>query len=74
VVFPKETDRLFAAWGGDKERLLVTGSSNPTQHVIAGRLRSPETTGLVSATIVDWLGRRGLGTQKTLEKATARTP
>ncbi len=74
VVFPKETDRLFAAWGGDKERFLVTGSSNPTQHVIAGRLRSPETTGVVTATIVDWLQRRGMGTQKILENATARTP
>jgi len=74
VVFPKQTDRLFAAWGGDKERFLVTGSRNPTQHVIAGRLRSPETTDVVIATIVDWLQRRGLGAQAVLEKATARTP
>jgi pimeloyl-ACP methyl ester carboxylesterase len=62
VVFPKETDKLFEAWGGDKERFLVTGSANPTQHVIAGRLRSPETTDVVIATIVDWLQRRELGT------------
>jgi pimeloyl-ACP methyl ester carboxylesterase len=61
VVFPKETDRLFEAWGGDKERFLVTGSRNPTQHVIAGRLRSPETTEAVIARIVDWMQRRGLG-------------
>jgi len=60
VVFPKETDALFEAWGSDKERFLVTGSRNPTQHVIAGRLRSPETTDLVVGKIVDWLRRLGM--------------
>lgn len=61
TVDPQGTREVAAHWGGPHEVIEVTDSTDPTQHVIAGDIRSPATTGPLARQISDWI-RRTLGT------------
>nr|WP_168990475.1 alpha/beta fold hydrolase [Aureimonas flava] len=61
VVRPERTEAIAARWGGPHETILVDDSTDPSQHVIAGDIRSPATTEPLARRIADWL-RRTLGT------------
>lgn len=58
VVVPKNTKDVIAKWGGAKTVLEVDNSTDSHNHVIAGDILSPSTTGKVSTAIIDWV--RGL--------------
>lgn len=57
-VLPEATDRVFAAWGGPKQRVLrVMGpGDDPGSHVIAGAILSPGQTDATVQIIHDWAG------------------
>jgi esterase/lipase len=56
VVDPAETVRLFRHLARSGSRLeAVAESSDPEQHVLAGALRSPETTERIAERIVRWV-------------------
>ncbi len=60
TVRPEETQAIAARWGGPHETIEVGDSTDPTQHVIAGDIRSPGTTEPLARQITDWI-RRTLG-------------
>ena len=55
VVLPSATQAVLAAWGGPATGVVVEGSDDPFQHVIAGDILSPSTTPLAIDTIRDWI-------------------
>lgn len=55
VVDPAATEAAAARWGGPAEILRVTQTGDPVNHVVAGRILSPETTEAVAARIADWI-------------------
>ena len=56
VVRPERTRDIAARWGGRVETMLVEGSDDPSNHVIAGDALSPSTTTLVAERIIQWIG------------------
>jgi pimeloyl-ACP methyl ester carboxylesterase len=54
VVSPPAIRQAIASWGGPKEVEEVTDSDDPSQHVIAGDILSPSTTGRLAERIVAW--------------------
>ncbi|WP_279477961.1 carboxylesterase [Aureimonas sp. SK2] len=60
VVDPERTVALAGRWGGPHELVPVEDSTDPSQHVIAGDLRSPGTTEPLARRIADWI-RQTLG-------------
>lgn len=57
VVRPERTEAIASRWGGPHETILVDDSTDASQHVIAGDIRSPATTQRLAAQIADWLRR-----------------
>ncbi|KQT60560.1 MULTISPECIES: alpha/beta hydrolase [unclassified Aureimonas] len=55
VVDPTATEAVAARWGGPKQVLQVPSSGDPANHVIAGRILSPQTTEELAARIADWI-------------------
>ncbi len=55
VVAPALIEDAYDRWGGGKSIIQVTDSKVRAQHVIAGRIMSPETTPALAERIVDWL-------------------
>lgn len=56
VVRPERTREIEERWGGPAEMMIVEGSDDPGNHVIAGDAVSPSTTRLVAERIIDWIG------------------
>ncbi len=54
TVDPAATRAVMARWGGPVEVVVVEGSDDPTQHVIAGRIFSPSTTPAITEKIISW--------------------
>ena len=54
IVEPKKTAAMAKLWRGSKS-IIVTDSSDASQHVIAGDICSPETTTRLAQEIVLWL-------------------
>ena len=54
VVEPEKTAAMAQRWVGSQS-IIVADSSDPKQHVIAGKIRSPETTSRLAQEIVLWL-------------------
>ena len=57
VVQPERTREIAARWGGPVETMLVEGSDDSSNHVIAGDALSPSTTTLVAERIIQWIGQ-----------------
>jgi len=58
VIDPRAVEESFARWGGQPKQLLVVEDSrDPSQHVLAGNILSPETTDRLVETISDFLNR-----------------
>lgn len=55
VIIPQEARDVYAAWGGPKKLVEITGAEDPSSHVIAGDILSPSTTPQVTREILDWL-------------------
>lgn len=55
VVQPDATRQIAARWGGPVETMIVEGSDDPSNHVIAGDARSPSTTTLAAGRITEWI-------------------
>jgi pimeloyl-ACP methyl ester carboxylesterase len=55
VVDPTRTDAIVGRWGGPHQTILVTDSADPSQHVIAGAISSPNTTDRLAGEIADWI-------------------
>ncbi|KAA0971240.1 lysophospholipase [Aureimonas fodinaquatilis] len=55
VVDPQKIADLASQWGGPHQVVEVQNSTDPSQHLLAGDLRSPETTEAVVETIVMWV-------------------
>ncbi|WP_068084420.1 alpha/beta hydrolase [Polycladidibacter stylochi] len=51
------TDLAYETWGAAKERILVTNSSDENNHLIMGKVSSPNTTIPLSKRTIDWLGK-----------------
>lgn len=58
VVKPELTREMAARWGAGSEMLVMEGSDDPSNHVIAGDALSPSTTGLAAGRITEWIGSR----------------
>lgn len=56
VVLPKVTDRVVAAWGGAKKVInpVMGPHDDPSSHVIAGAIISPDQTAPTVARILGW--------------------
>ena len=56
VVQPALTAAAFEAWGGPKERIVVTvtDEDDPSAHVIAGDILSPNQNGPTIEAITNW--------------------
>jgi len=60
VVVPAVTRQIMADWGGAPVTMHeITDAGDPSQHVIAGDILSPQTNDTVIDTALDWL--RGMG-------------
>jgi pimeloyl-ACP methyl ester carboxylesterase len=59
LVDPAATEAMAAGWGASHQALQVPSSDDPLNHVLAGRILSPDTTDEIAARIVDWV--RALG-------------
>lgn len=55
VVNPENTRNVMSRWGGETEAMEVTDSTDDSEHVIAGDLRSPNTTDKVVERVNEWL-------------------
>lgn len=55
VVDASVTQEAAALWGGPHEVLEVDDSTDPSQHLIAGDLRSPQTSQRVADAIAGWI-------------------
>lgn len=55
VVVSAATARVVQHWGARVDAHLIDNADDPGQHVITGDIRSPSTTGFVTATILAWL-------------------
>lgn len=55
VVRPEITRDIAARWGQPHETMIVEGSDDPSNHVIAGDAISPSTTMLVAGRIGEWV-------------------
>jgi pimeloyl-ACP methyl ester carboxylesterase len=55
VVRPELTREIAARWGQPHETMIVEGSDDPSNHVIAGDAISPSTTSLVAGRIGEWI-------------------
>lgn len=61
VVDPASIESAFAAWGARGKRLVpFEGSGDPSQHVLAGRVLSPESTPTVAGLVREYLASLGL--------------
>ncbi|MEO3998931.1 alpha/beta fold hydrolase [Mesorhizobium sp. CAU 1732] len=56
VVQPERTRAIAERWGAAHETMIVEGSDDPNNHVIAGDALSPSTTALVAGRISAWIG------------------
>jgi pimeloyl-ACP methyl ester carboxylesterase len=56
VVRPDRTREIASRWGAAAETMIVEGSDDPSNHVIAGDAVSPSTTRLVAERIIAWIG------------------
>jgi alpha-beta hydrolase superfamily lysophospholipase len=54
VVSPEATRDIAERWGAPHEQMIVEGSDDPSNHVIAGDALSPSTTTLVAGRISAW--------------------
>lgn len=59
VVQPELTRSIAARWGAPGETMMVEGSDDPLNHVIAGDALSPSTTALVAGRIEEWVKSLG---------------
>jgi esterase/lipase len=55
VVEAERTASIAQRWGGPHESIVVTDSSDPSQHVIVGDATSPNTTERLSTAISEWI-------------------
>jgi alpha-beta hydrolase superfamily lysophospholipase len=55
VVSPAATRAALASWGGPVRIEVIEGADDPDQHVIAGRILSPATTGRATELIAGWI-------------------
>lgn len=55
VVRPELTRGIAARWGAPHETMIVEGSDDPSDHVIAGDAVSPSTTALVAGRMTEWI-------------------
>lgn len=55
VVQPERTRAVAERWGAAHETMIVEGSDDPGNHVIAGDALSPSTTALVAGRISAWI-------------------
>ncbi|MEM7439219.1 MAG: alpha/beta fold hydrolase [Pseudomonadota bacterium] len=58
VVSAEKTDAVYGAWGGNKDRLMVTvgPEDDPSSHVIAGDILSPSQNAPTIEAIITWAG------------------
>jgi esterase/lipase len=57
VVSPVEIRKAFELLDAPEKKLIeVQGSGDPSQHVLAGEIMSPQTTDEIATTIVDFIG------------------
>lgn len=54
TVKPSETRKVFDRWGGPKEWIDVTGTTDEGHHVIAGDIVEPAQTEPLAGRIIDW--------------------
>jgi pimeloyl-ACP methyl ester carboxylesterase len=55
VVVPAITQKVHQSWGGPKEIMLLKEVGDPSAHVVAGDILSPDNTAPVTQAIVDFL-------------------
>lgn len=55
VVDPAATEAVAARWGGPAQVLQVPASGDPANHMIAGRILSPQTTDELATRIAEWI-------------------
>lgn len=55
VVRPEVTRLIEARWGGPHALIVLEKTGDPSNHVIAGDILSPETTGMLAERILAWL-------------------
>jgi esterase/lipase len=55
VVRPDITKTIAERWGAKTELVLIEGSDDPNNHVIAGDARSPSTTAEIADIITEWV-------------------
>ena len=54
VVDPNATERRIRFWGGPKKLVEITDAGDPSQHVIAGDILSPQSTDEIADQIIRW--------------------
>jgi esterase/lipase len=56
VVDPREIEKRFQQWGSRRKRLIeIQGAQDPSHHVLAGDILSPNTTGLLAEYILGFV-------------------
>lgn len=60
VVRPERTAAIAGRWGGPHVLIDPGPTGDANNHVIAGDTYSPQTTGPIARTILDWLGEQGI--------------
>lgn len=55
VVDPAKTESVVARWAGPAEAVVVSNSGDPSNHVLAGDIYSPQTTEELAARITAWI-------------------
>lgn len=57
VVNSKETQKVAQRWGGETDTIIVklSKSDDPSSHVIAGKIRSPNQTNFAAKNIIKWI-------------------
>ncbi|WP_068310830.1 alpha/beta hydrolase [Polycladidibacter hongkongensis] len=54
------TDQVYNAWGGSKQRILITNSEHKNSHLNVGKLTAPKATKPIAAQTLDWLSTIGI--------------
>lgn len=54
VIVPKAVREVAGQWGGPAKSIEITDSGDPSHHIIAGDILSPQTTKSVVDAIVEW--------------------
>ena len=55
VIVPSEVQDAANSWGGEVDIMVVNDSGDPSNHVLAGDILSPQTTPVIAERILQWV-------------------